>query len=90
MNLIKKCGLSQSCLKLRCFQSFKKFKVVVEKQYEKEIKILRIDGGWQYTSREFEEYCDEIGIQHEVIAPFTPQHNGWLKMHKNMPQYFWR
>jgi hypothetical protein len=38
--------------------------------------VLRTDGGGEYTSTEFENYCKEKGIIHEVTAPYTPQHNG--------------
>ena len=38
--------------------------------------MLRTDGGGEYTSLEFENFCKEEGIIHEVMAPYTPQHNG--------------
>ncbi|PNX77158.1 cysteine-rich receptor-like protein kinase 25-like protein, partial [Trifolium pratense] len=43
---------------------------------DKSIKVLRTDGGGEYTSKEFENYSKEQGIIHEVTAPYTPQHNG--------------
>ena len=43
------------------------------------LKILRIDGGGEYNSKEFKEFCEAKGIEHEVIAPYTPQHNGLAK-----------
>ncbi|CAJ2663346.1 unnamed protein product [Trifolium pratense] len=58
------------------FEVFKKFKTLVEKQSDKSIKVLRTDGGGEYTSKEFENYCKEQGIIHEITAPYTPQHNG--------------
>ncbi|WJX17846.1 hypothetical protein P8452_07710 [Trifolium repens] len=58
------------------FEVFKKFKTLVEKQSDKSLKVLRTDGGGEYTSTEFENYCKEQGIIHEVTAPYTPQHNG--------------
>jgi hypothetical protein len=57
-------------------QQFKSFKIMVEKQSERQIKILRSDGGGEYTSHDFKEFCAANGIQHEVIAPYTTQHNG--------------
>ncbi|PNX77519.1 retrotransposon protein [Trifolium pratense] len=53
-----------------------KFKNKVEKESEKSIKILRTDGGGEYTSNEFIKFLVEQGIEHEVTAPYTPQHNG--------------
>ena len=40
------------------------------------MKKLRTDGGGEYTSFEFVKFCNEEGIEHEIIAPYTPQHNG--------------
>jgi transposase InsO family protein len=76
---------------------------MVEKQSEKQIKILRSDGGGEYTSHEFKVFCTENGIQHEVIAPYTPQHNSMAERRnrtimnmtrcmlkeKNLPHNFW-
>ncbi|CAJ2667154.1 unnamed protein product [Trifolium pratense] len=84
-------------------QNFKSFKLLVEKQSEKKIKILRSDGGGEYTSNEFKTFCSENGIQHEIIAPYTPQHNGMAERRnrtimnmtrcmlreKNLPHNFW-
>lgn len=46
------------------------------KQSGKEIKILRTDGGGEYTSKEFQYFCEKKGIDHEVTVPYTPQHSG--------------
>jgi transposase InsO family protein len=85
------------------FEVFKKFKTLVEKQSDKSLKVLRTDGGGEYTSTEFENYCKEQGIIHEVTAPYTPQHNGLAERRnrsildmarsmvkqKNLPKRFW-
>nr|KYP66838.1 Retrovirus-related Pol polyprotein from transposon TNT 1-94 [Cajanus cajan] len=85
------------------FSIFKEFKALVEKQSEKCIKILRTDGGGEFTSGEFEGFCKEHGIVHEVTAPYTPQHNGIAERRnrtilnmvrsmlkeKNLPHSFW-
>jgi len=90
-------------VKSEAFDMFQKFKVLVEKHSGKSIKVLRNDGGGEYTSKVFEKFCEDNGIVHEVIAPYTPQHNGlaerrsrslldmtrsMLKM-KKMPNTFW-
>jgi len=66
------------------------------------ISRLRTDGGDEYTSTEFNDFCSLNGINHEVTAPYTPQHIGiserknrtlvnmirsMLKQ-KQMPHYF--
>ncbi|WVY95082.1 hypothetical protein V8G54_034170 [Vigna mungo] len=55
---------------------FKRYKKQVENESERRIKLLRTDDGREYTTHEFKEYCCAQGIIHEVIAPYTPQHNG--------------
>ncbi|WVZ17444.1 hypothetical protein V8G54_010426 [Vigna mungo] len=62
--------------KSEVLEVFKKYKKQVENESERRIKLLRTDGGGEYTSHEFEEYCCAQGITHEIIAPYTPQHNG--------------
>ena len=61
------------------FSLFVKFFKSVNRQSELKLKILRIDGGGEYNSKEFKEFCEAKGIEHEVIAPYTPQHNGLAK-----------
>jgi transposase InsO family protein len=82
---------------------FQKFKVMVEKQAERGIKILRSDGGGEYTSTAFTNFCTSEGIMHEITAPYTPQHNGLCERRnrtimdmtrcmlkeKQLPKEFW-
>ncbi|KAK2359039.1 hypothetical protein QL285_096166 [Trifolium repens] len=62
--------------KSEVFDIFKKFKAMVEKQSDHKLKVLRTDGGGEYLSKEFTEFCEVEGIVHEVIPPYTPQQNG--------------
>jgi len=89
--------------KSEAFEMFQKFKILVEKQSGKSIKVLRTYGGGEYTSKVFEKFCEDNGIVHEVTAPYTPQHNvlaerrnrSLLDMTRNMlnmkkmPNTFW-
>ncbi|GAU17773.1 hypothetical protein TSUD_171610 [Trifolium subterraneum] len=89
--------------KSEAFEVFKRFKTLVEKQSDKQIKVLRTDGGGEYTSKEFENYCKDQGIIHEVTTPYTPQHNDLAERrnrsildmtrsmvkHKGLPHRFW-
>ena len=54
------------------FEKFKDFKALVENQQCKRIKRLRSDNGGEYTSKKFEDYLKECGIQHEKTIPYTP------------------
>ena len=62
--------------KINLFNIFKKYKAYIENQSSRKIKVLRTDGGGEYTSKKFLEFCDEAGIVHEFTPPYTPQHNG--------------
>ena len=82
---------------------FKKFKVMVEKETGRHIKVVRSDRGGEYTSMAFMEYCEEQGIRRFLTAPYTPQQNGVVERKnriildmvrsmlksKRMPKEFW-
>jgi len=85
------------------FQCFKRSKTFVERQSGRKIKMVRSDGGGEYKSNELKRHCDELGLQHNIICPYSSQHNGvderknrtimditrsMLKA-KGMPNYFW-
>ena len=55
---------------------FWKFKKMVENQSGCKIQALRSDNGKEYTSGEFNLFCQESGIEHQLTAPYTPQQNG--------------
>jgi transposase InsO family protein len=46
-------------------------------------KKIRSDNGKEFDNTNIHEYCDEIGIKHEVSATYTPQQNGVVER-KNM------
>ena len=58
------------------FDTFKDWKMMAEKQYERKVKILRSDNGGEYVSKEFDNYLKSEGIIHEKSIPGTPQQNG--------------
>ena len=58
------------------FEKFKLFKAAVENETGKRIKILRTDNGSEYTSKHFEKYLKNRGIQHQKTVPYTPEQNG--------------
>ena len=58
------------------FCRFKAFKSVVENDLGKEIMTLRTDRGGEFTSKEFNDFCDTSGIKRHLTLPYTPQQNG--------------
>ena len=61
------------------YDKFKNFKALVKNQSDKKIKVLRTDGGGEFTSDEFEDYLSEHGIHHEKTVAYTPEQNGVAK-----------
>jgi transposase InsO family protein len=55
---------------------FKIYKVEVENQLERKIKHVRTDRGEEYFSNLFTLLCEEHGIIHERMPPYSPQSNG--------------
>jgi hypothetical protein len=58
------------------FSKFKEFKALIENLSETKIKILRSDNGGEYTSKEFVNFCRDVGIKRELTTPYNPQQNG--------------
>lgn len=56
--------------KSEALKTLKRFKEHVERETGRQVKALRT------TSFYFEIFFQECGIAHEVIAPYTPEHNG--------------
>jgi transposase InsO family protein len=63
-------------VKRRSFALFYDLQAEVENQLERKIKRLRSDGGGEYFSGDFFDFCVEHGIIHERTPPYSPQSNG--------------
>ncbi|KAL0447542.1 UNVERIFIED_CONTAM: Retrovirus-related Pol polyprotein from transposon TNT 1-94 [Sesamum latifolium] len=57
--------------KSEAFETFKKFKIRVEKESGFEIKALRTDRGGEFTSNEFKAFCESRGIRRPMTVPRT-------------------
>jgi transposase InsO family protein len=44
----------------------------VENQTGKKIRVLRLDNGGEYTSKDFMDLCAGEGIRRELIVPYNP------------------
>ena len=58
--------------KLEVFNAFKKFKVLVEKQSGYYIKAMRSDRGGKFTSKEFQDFCENNEIRRPLTLPYSP------------------
>lgn len=68
------------------------------------IKCLRSDQGGEFTSGEFNNFCEKHGIRRQFSAPRTPQQNGIMErknktildaaksmmMEAKLPDIYWR
>ena len=58
------------------FDRFKKFKALIEKQSDKQIKCLRTDNGMEFYGKDFTKFCEKEGIVRHRTVPGTSQQNG--------------
>lgn len=61
------------------FINFQKF---IATQFNSHIKILRSDGGGEYTSHAFQTHLSNHDIIHQQSYPYTPEQNGFAE-HKH-------
>ena len=62
--------------KSEAFECFKIYKELVENETDLKMKRLRSDNGGEFTSKLFQQYCDENGIERQFSTTRTPQQNG--------------
>ena len=60
-------------------RNLKDFIERAETQTGNRVKILRSDGGGEYTGKALTEYLHGKGTKQELTTPDTPQHNGVAK-----------
>ena len=85
------------------FEKFKRPKELIEQEVGESIITFRTDRGGEFTSRDFNMYCEDKGIRRHLTAPYTPQQNGVVERrnrlimemarsilkHMHMPNYPW-
>lgn len=50
---------------------FNNFKSMVERESGQKLKVHKTDGGGEYVSNDFGKFCDQEGVLHEVVPPYT-------------------
>lgn len=58
--------------KNQAFKCFKQWKLLVENQTGRHVKLLRTDNGLEYLSEEFNEFCKDNGIRRHKTVRLTP------------------
>ena len=89
--------------KSEVFDTFRKWKAMVENETGLKIKRVRSDNGGEYRDNRFREFCANNGIKMEKTVPMTPQQNGVaermnrtlnerarsMRIHVGLPKMFW-
>uniref|UniRef100_A0A2N9IPG8 Integrase catalytic domain-containing protein n=1 Tax=Fagus sylvatica TaxID=28930 RepID=A0A2N9IPG8_FAGSY len=89
--------------KSEVFETFKKWRAMVETETDLKLKCLRSDNGGEYINGGFKEFCAANGIRMEKTIPRTPQQNGVaermnrtlnerarsMRLHAGLPETFW-
>ncbi|KAJ4724624.1 Retrovirus-related Pol polyprotein from transposon TNT 1-94 [Melia azedarach] len=65
--------------KSEVFGAFKKFKAAVEKESGHQIKAMRTDREGEFTSKEFQEFCEANGIRRFLTVSRSLQQNSVAK-----------
>lgn len=65
-------------LKTKCevFETFVKYKQLVENQLNCRIKKFRSDNGTEFVNTQFNSLFSKCGIVHQKSTPYSPQQNG--------------
>ena len=56
--------------------AIKLIQAVAERKSGKLVRALHTDRGGEFLAKDFEQYCAEPGLHHELTAPYSPQQNG--------------
>ncbi|KAE8661431.1 putative WRKY transcription factor 4 [Hibiscus syriacus] len=89
--------------KSEVFDTFRKWKAMVENETGLKVKRLRSDNGGEYRNRRFRDFYANNGIKIERTVPMTPQQNGVaermnitlnerarnMRIHVGLPKFLW-
>jgi transposase InsO family protein len=62
--------------KHEAMKAFMDYKARMELATQRNIIMLRSDGGGEYMSKQFAQLLSDEGIQHQISAPYSQQQNG--------------
>jgi len=89
--------------KSEMFETFKKWKAIIETEMGLKLKWFRLDNGGEYEDEGFKQFCSANGIRMEKTIPGTPQQNSmaeWMnktlndrarsmRLHDGLPKNLW-
>jgi len=61
--------------KFEVFERFQEFKALVENQFDRKVKVLRIDNGGEFCGKVFDHLYRQHDINRHNTTPYTPQQN---------------
>ena len=90
-------------LKSNAFKAFQKLAKIIQNEKDLKIKALRSDHRAEFQNKDFETFCEEIGINNNFSASRTPQEKGIVERktmpleelvktmlnENDLPKYFW-
>jgi transposase InsO family protein len=71
------------CDKSETQEVLKKFLKRAQNEFDAKVKKIRSDNGSEFKNTQVEDYLNQEGIEHEFLAPYTPQQNE-VSERKNM------
>ena len=62
------------CIKKKSdvFETFKRWKALVENETNSKLKCLKFDNGGEFCNNEFDSFCSQNGIRRIKVVPRTP------------------
>ncbi|KAL2248697.1 UNVERIFIED_CONTAM: Retrovirus-related Pol polyprotein from transposon TNT 1-94 [Sesamum indicum] len=89
--------------KSNAFDTFRRWRALVENETGLQVKCLRSDNGGEYSSEGIKNYCADHGIRMQKTIPGTPQQNGvaermnrtlnerarCMQLKSGLPKMFW-
>nr|AAN08664.1 putative gag-pol polyprotein [Oryza sativa Japonica Group] len=61
---------------------FKKFAKRAQNEFSCTLVKIRSDNGSEFKNTNIEDYCDDLGIKHELSTTYSPQQNGVVERKK--------
>jgi hypothetical protein len=71
--------LSALATKAQAASAIREFQQRVAGESGYKLKVLRMDRGGEFNSKQFTEYCAADGVQRQLTATYSPQQNGVIE-----------